>query len=198
MEDKIKVALDCGHNAPDDLGAISEKYGFAEFVEAHKIVSYAYKSLYDQGFQIVNFAERLKAKVQIINRERPLPVCAVEVHLNNHTSSKPRGALCLYYPTKKSKLLSQFILDNICKMAGFHKNGIALIKKRDIHIGNFRLDPSYPIIYFLRKTKVPACVVEPLFLSNDEDCELLRKEHIHAIIASGIVLGIREYVKTFY
>lgn len=194
----MKVALDCGHNPPSDLGAISQKHNLAEFVEAHKIVSFAYEDLYEEGFQIVNFAERLKTKVQIINKEKPLPVCAVEVHLNNHSSPEPRGALCLYYPTKKSRLLSEFILDNICDLAGIHRNGVALIKKRGIYVGNFRLDPSKPIIYFLRKTKVPACVVEPLFLSNDEDCELLTRKNIHAIIATGIVKGIMEYVKALH
>jgi len=191
----MRIAIDCGHNPPGDLGSTSSEYKLAEFVEAHRIVSYVYRELYEKGFQIVNFAERLKTKVQIVNKSKP--DIAIEVHLNSCSDVKQRGALCMYYPSQKSRDLARFILKEIGNVSAVGIIGSALIKKRGVYVGNFRLDPSYPILYFLRKTKCPAVVVEPLFLSNTEDCKLLKRGQIHKIIAEGIYLGILDYMRLY-
>ena len=192
----MRIAIDCGHNPPSDLGAISTKYNLAEFIEAHKIVSYCYKMLYDKGFEIVNFAERLKTKVQIVNQSKS--DIAIEVHLNACSNPKASGALCLYYPTQKSRDLADYILKGIHKVSSIGIVGSALIRKRGVYVGNLRLDPSKPIIYFLRKTKCPAVVVEPLFLSSNSDCALLNGSvPIHEIIAKGIFEGIIDWMRLY-
>ena len=192
----MRIAIDCGHNPPGDIGALSVDGKLAEFVEAHKIVSFAYRMLFQKGFEIVNFAERLKAKVQIVNQAKPN--LAVEVHLNSCGDPKQRGALCLYYPSQKSRDLSRFILEGIHNCSAIGIVGSALIKKRGVYAGHFRLDPSKPILYFLRKTRCPAVVIEPLFLSSPDDCELLAKgSGVHEMIAAGIYNGIIEWARLY-
>lgn len=190
----MKIAVDCGHNPPEDYGCTNLHHNLAEFVECHKIISHVYDSLWREHIRIVNFAERLKTKVWIVNKAKP--VCAVELHLNSSSNPKARGSLCMYYPTKKSEQLAKFILDNIGKIINQPKLGISL-PTRGAYVGNYQLDPSKAILYFLRRTKCPAVVVEPLFLSNDQDVYLLKKLKYHRYIATGIFLGILDYLRIY-
>lgn len=190
----MRVAIDTGHNPPEDLGAISVEHKLCEYIEAHEIVSHANRLLYAQGIELVNFGETLKRKVKLVNKARPN--IAIEVHLNSSNSEKARGALCMYYPQKRSRDLARFILQGI-KDATLAPILGSSLPTRGAYIGHYRLDPSKAILYFLRKTKCPAVVVEPLFISNKEDADLLRKSRIHNTIAAGIYLGVIQYAKIY-
>jgi len=52
---------------------------------------------------------------------------------------------------------------------------------------------------FLMKTKMPSVILEPLFISNEEDVKFIRDNEQYAIdiLARGAVLGIENYKKHY-
>ena len=183
----MKISIGAGH-FPPDFGCINQKEELAEYIECLKIVSFCNDSLWIEGFKIFNFFGSLRQKVKMINKSKS--DIAIEIHLNWANNENARGGLIMYYPSEKSKKLAEFLIKAMRNMT--------TLPVRGIFEGRFRLDKTKPYLYILRKTRCPTIVLEPLFLSNYTDVQLLKSGMIHKILAGTIYLGVLDYVKTFY
>ena len=153
----MKVALSAGHGKRIghagiivyDPGAVY--YGIAEHDVCLGIVNMVF-ALCNKipELELIEIPpDTLQEKVSFINAYGA--EVAIELHLNSATDTKVRGTECLYYPGsaegfKIALQLSKTISTNI----NTPNRGI---KER-------------PDLYFLRKTRCPAVVLEADFLSN--------------------------------
>lgn len=186
------IAIAEGHNTPQDMGAeiydINTHEYFTEFFENRKVTTYAMEYLYNEGYEIEDFAGHLiRDKIPFINNSRA-KIC-VEIHHNANNSEEIRGAEVIYHPSsKKGKKLAQCISDSI-KEAGF--------KTRGIFEGWYRYDKSLNKIFaLLSRTKVAAVIVEVGYLTNLYDRRMLRIEGNYKKLGIAVAKGIINYVKT--
>ncbi len=108
----------------------------------------------------------------------------VSVHFNSAPSVEAAGIEVYFYRssndperTKKSSELAQAVLDNTVKMTH--------AKSRGIKHGDFAV---------IRKTNMPAILVEAGFLTNEKEMESIKDPAYLKKIAWGISLGINQYL----
>ena len=104
----------------------------------------------------------------------------VSIHLNKFSASPIYNGWQVFY--QKENNYSKILADNI--QENLNKN----IEKE-----NNRKTMSISNIYVMDKVKVPSVIVECGFLSNPEECELLKTEAYQNKIVWGIYLGLQEY-----
>jgi len=128
---------------------------------------------------------------------------AVELHHNFVSNPKVRGGQTIYWDTsKQGHILAELVSQNI-NMAltnvvgplgaavGFQKTipiteyGYAMRDYKSIAQIGRRLG-------FLRRTNMPAIIIEPGFLSNENDVKLVQDKRLE--IATGIYRGIQQYI----
>lgn len=109
----------------------------------------------------------------------------ISVHFNSAPAPKAHGVEVFYYESKEnperskaSKALAQAVLDRIIETTG--------AKSRGVKHGNFAV---------IRKTKMPAILVEGGFMTHEEEMTKLRDPAYLQKIANGISQGIEEYQK---
>ena len=103
---------------------------------------------------------RLPEKVSYINSMEHV-ACAVEIHFNGAPSPNVRGGETLYHHTSaKGRSLAT-------GLHGALMTGAPVLKPdRGVKKGWYRMNPTNGPLYFLRKTKCPAVIVEPGFLEG--------------------------------
>lgn len=101
----------------------------------------------------------------------------ISLHTNASTSSVPRGTEVLVYRSPSvSANLAEDILESLTEATGLPSRGV---KER-------------PGLYVLRKTNMPAVLVEMGFISNPEDASLMANNP--SLFARGIYNGILDYL----
>jgi N-acetylmuramoyl-L-alanine amidase len=101
----------------------------------------------------------------------------ISLHTNASTSSIPRGTEVLVYRSPSvSANLAEDILESLTEATGLPSRGV---KER-------------PGLYVLRKTNMPAVLVEMGFISNPEDASLMANNP--SLFARGIYNGILDYL----
>lgn len=102
----------------------------------------------------------------------------VSVHLNAHANQKVKGIEVFSYPGSiDGARLRNAIYAEIM-------NRLPSWRQRGTKEANF---------YVLRKTKMPACLVECGFITNIEEEKMLADPEIRQTFAEGIVAGIEAY-----
>ena len=119
----------------------------------------------------------LSWKVRIINSLSPDLV--IETHLNAFSDSKVSGCETLYYPENDNEKIAKMIQFEIVSKIGNRDRGV---KARED-------------LFILRRTHCPTFIIEPLFITNPLDRELLKTPEI---IAQGIVSAFKELKKYFH
>ena len=100
----------------------------------------------------------------------------VSIHCNSNTNPAINGSEVYVYQTyTQAYWLAQHILNSLVAQAGTRDNGV-------------RLNPS---LYVLRRTAMPAVLVELGYLSNTEDARKLRDDQPG--FARGIYYGLLSY-----
>lgn len=100
----------------------------------------------------------------------------VSIHCNSNTNPNIRGSeVYVYQENTQSYWLAQHILNGLTETAGTRDNGV-------------RVNPS---LYVLRRTSMPAVLVELAYLSNAEDARLLEEDPWS--FALGIYRGMLSY-----
>lgn len=101
----------------------------------------------------------------------------MSIHLNKFTTSSANGAQVFYSPNNpKSMNLGLSVQTSL---------------KNLLQPGNERaIKKATKSTYLLYKAKIPAIIVECGFLSNKEECELLKKEEYQSKLAFAIFGGI--------
>ena len=116
----------------------------------------------------------LQARVNMAN-EWPADYF-ISIHCNSNSNPAINGSeMYVYRSYTQSSWLAQHILNAVVARVGTRDNGV-------------RLNPS---LYVLRKTTMPAVLVELAYLSNTEDAEKLRNDQ--SGFAWGIYNGLLSY-----
>lgn len=115
---------------------------------------------------VVNFANRVKADIFIC------------IHYNSTDVAKIAGSETYYYNLSSRRFAETM-----------HEAIVRGIKERDrgLHRVGF---------YTVRYTAMPAVLVEPVYLSNDEEYDLAASPAFRQKLAAGIVKGVKEYFRS--
>jgi N-acetylmuramoyl-L-alanine amidase len=180
---EIVIALDAGHGG-DDPGAVSPS-GKKECDFAREVASSLKKLLEGLGARVVPVYDEerdisLKDRVEKANMAEA--DILVSIHFNSASDKKASGCEVLYYGTEisfsaKGKKLAEILCREISLSLGIKCRGA---KKRSD-------------LYLLRHTKMPAVIVEPLFLSNPAEEHLLEDLTSISRISSAITRGILKF-----
>ena len=109
----------------------------------------------------------------------------VSIHYNSARNPTAQGIEIFFYDSKEdrsrtisSKRLAEAILPGLIRRTDAHSRGV---KK-----GNY---------YVLRESTMPAIIIEGGFISNPQECALLKTPNYQDQVARGIADGIDRYFK---
>lgn len=102
----------------------------------------------------------------------------VSVHGNSSTNAATSGTETYYYQRESSKTLANIIHKHLIAATGFKDRGVKSER-----------------FVVVKKTTMPAVLLEVGFLSNKGDEALMFSEDFQYRVAQGIVDGIKEYLK---
>lgn len=105
----------------------------------------------------------------------------VSIHLNKIPSSKYSGWQTFYKPENENSL----------KLANNIQNNLNYSIQKE----NKRVPEKVPDIYLAKNLGIPFTIVECGFLSNSNECSLLKTDQYQDILAWGIYTGIMDYFK---
>lgn len=183
----IKIYLDQGHN-PRGFNTGAEGNGFFEQDITYEIGQLLYQKLIENG----NFNVRLSRPTpdtvlgfnnssSLTERVRAANSWGADVFLSLHTNAAENpaasGSEALIY-SRASRValgLGEDILKNLNLVTGLRNRGVI----------------ERPGLYVLKKTQMPAVLVEMGFISNRYDAELMA--YSPELFAEGIYRGILEY-----
>ncbi len=179
--EKYNIILSAGHSSEHD-GYINTELAkkLSEHEQAEDVVNSLYNMDRSTRYFIAPDSD-LASKVTYINTKASIYKCiALEVHFNSSVEHNgASGTEVLVYPGSIiGKKLGNCVMCAISKYLPFKHRGL---KERND-------------LYFLRKTKVPAIIIEVLFLDNMRDATYLLHERAHEIIARGIKEGIDQFI----
>ena len=183
----IKIFIDQGHN-PTGPNTGAEGYGVREQDVTYNVGVYLGEMLTAHGgFEVrlsrnspdevlgTSNATSLSARVFAAN-SWPADYF-ISIHCNANVNPNINGTECYVYKAYTQAYdMAQQILINIVERVGTKDNGV-------------RVNPS---LYVLRRTKMPAVLVELAYLTNYDDMELLVDEQY--AFAEGIYNGILAYL----
>ncbi len=181
----IKVAIDAGHGG-NDPGAVSLS-GLKESEIVRDICKRVETGLHAKGAQVTktysdNRSISLQRRAEIANKNK----CHlfVSIHLNAAQNASSQGTETLYFQkeqsfSRKGKQLAVIMQKELVNILRRADRGI---KGRNLTV--------------LKKTLMPAVIVEPLFITNPAEEALLKEEEWRQRIAMAICRGIETYFKT--
>ena len=197
IETKIKVVIDAGHGDPDG-GAISED-GIKESDLNLQIAQKLKRKLEEENIEVIMTRENsnniaslseqqktirqiktsdLNNRVKIANESGASIL--VSIHMNKFEDSKYRGWQTFYSKeSEEGKKLAENIQTSISEVIEFEN------KRTPLKIEGIKI---------IDKSKIPAVIVECGFLSNSEECNLLKDENYQEKMAEGIKNGIQKYL----
>ena len=182
----IRIFIDQGHN-PQGVNAGAEGFGMREQDITYAVGMDLAKLLNaDPRFTArvsrttptetlgTSNSTSLQRRVQLAN-SWPADYF-VSIHCNANTNPAVNGTeVYVYQQNTQAYWLAQHVLNGIVDAVGTRDNGV-------------RLNPS---LYVLRRTSIPAILVELAYLSNGSDALKLRDEQ--PAFARGIYNGILDY-----
>ena len=190
------VVLDAGHGLPDGGAEAADGTSEAninlsivkklqEFLESSSCTVILTRSDENGIYELDSDTIRkkkvsdMKNRVKIGNNSNA--EIFVSVHLNKISDSKYDGWQTFFVQdNEKSLQLANSIQNNL---------NYAIQKE------NKRIPEKMPDIYLKKYLEIPFTIVECGFLSNSQECELLKTENYQEKIAWGIYTGIMDYFK---
>lgn len=181
------IVLDAGHGGTD-RGTCS-KSPFCEEKRVSLQTARLVKKYLDQlGYHVV----MTRTTDAFIALSRRVEIAAqasssvfVSIHYNSARNPTAQGIEVFFYDSKEdrsrtisSKRLAEAILPSLIRRTNAHSRGV---KK-----GNY---------YVLRESAMPAIIIEGGFISNPQECALLKTVTYQDQIARGIADGIDRYFK---
>ena len=182
-----KVYVDQGHN-PRDYNTGAEGNGYFEQDITYEVGRILYRLL----LQNPNFEPRLSRPTpdtvlgndnnsSVTERVRQANAWGADIFVSLHTNASvnpsANGAEMLIYSIGSTEAyrLGEDILENLTRTTGIRSRGIV----------------ERPGLYVLRRTRMPAVLVEMGFITNRSDAELMANSP--ELFARGVYLGILEY-----
>ncbi len=181
---ELKIAIDFGHGYPPDPGAIGPS-GLKESEIAEDIGSRLGALLTLFGAEVVYTREAgeyvgLSERAALANKAKA--DIFISVHLNGSSDPKAEGTSAYYFAggdkhSRAGKDLAGRIQDKLLSTLGRPDDRI--------HGKSFSV---------LRETKMPAVLIEPLFITNPEEEMMLKSEPFRQRIAVAAFDGIKDYL----
>lgn len=180
-ESRVTVAIDPGHGGRDP-GAV----GIAGLQEKNVVLPVAQQVaelLEQQGVQAILTRQDdreidLEPRVQTANRANA--DLFVSIHANAISLSRPdiNGVETYYYSSAVSRQLAQAVQTSVSQATGMRSIGVKEAR-----------------FYVLRRTTMPAILVEIGFVTGREDAAHLAEPAFQTRIAEGIASGILQYIQ---
>ena len=99
------------------------------------------------------------------------------MHVNSFINGAANGSETYYYK-KNEKLAAKYVQKHLAKTLKLKNNGIKHAK-----------------MYILKYSKTPGVLIEPCFLTNTKEYQLLKTTAFRNKIATATVAGLDEYYK---
>lgn len=183
----IKIFIDQGHNPPGNPNGGAVGNGVIESDVNYQVGIYLANLLRnDSRFEVrvsrpepttvlgTSNASSLRERVRLAN-EWPADYF-ISIHVNSNTNPAINGTeVYIFRYNSQPQYLGQRILAGIVETVGTKNNGIF----------------ARPSLYVLRRTQMPAVLVELAYLSNPSDAQKLLNNQYQ--FAYGIFIGIMRY-----
>lgn len=183
----IKIFIDQGHNPTGYHNIGASWYGLNEEDITYQVGRYLAEMLNnDPRFEArlsrpnpdtvlgTNNSTSLIERVQMAN-SWPANYF-ISIHANANLNTAINGSeVYIYKRYTQANWLAEQVLDGIVETVGTRNNGIRV----------------HPTFYVLRRTQMPAILVEMAYMSNPSDSAKLRDEQYQ--FAQGIFIGIMRY-----
>jgi N-acetylmuramoyl-L-alanine amidase len=100
----------------------------------------------------------------------------LSLHLNSHSEPTAEGASTYYFPRSRAgEILADCVKDNLV----------------DLGLRDCR---SHPRTYsILRETRMPAVLIEPVFITNPDEAKMLLDPDFRTTLAVAVAAGVRRY-----
>ena len=176
----MKIAVDAGHGG-DNNGASGVTTGILEKKYTLLIAKQLERVLLDKEAKVFmtrteDVSIGMTERTEMIENQDP--DFLISIHLNSSVKDSIRG-VSTYYRYIGFRPLTKYIQESMVKI-GLNDFG---------NIGSFNFALSGPTDY-------PNCLVEVAFLSNKEDERLILDPEFHKAVATQIVEGIKEWLKS--
>jgi len=178
--ENMRIAIDAGHGG-DNTGATGTATGIQEKKYTLLIAKQTQRILLENEAKV--FMTRNKdtslsmlERIEMLQQEDP--DFLISIHLNSSVKDSVKG-VSTYYRYIGFRPLTQFIQESMLEI------GLADFG----NIGSFNFALNGPTDY-------PNCLVEVAFLSNKEDEQLILDPEFHKAVATQIVKGIKEWLKS--
>lgn len=198
MNTKDKILISVGHSKKVK-GASNESVGVHEYDLCKKIASSAAEMINKSEFKceffdIGDVFPYRQKKIDFVNKHLDLAL-AIEFHLNSYPGKTATYSSCFFMGNDKDMAeLSECILGYL--KSGLYNHGWNKIKSVGLPSDGYDIERYW----FVTKAKCPAMIVEPLFISNDEQAMWLKTtgacEAVGMIIAEGILKWMRKKQNT--
>jgi N-acetylmuramoyl-L-alanine amidase len=185
---KKKVLIDVGHGGSDP-GASAN--GLIE-----KELNLKVALLMEQGMKVYENVEviltrygdvRLDPKARINKAKHFNPDLCVSIHHNAAVDNRARGAEVIHaHENQKDNILAKYILENLEK--------VGMPVKREFSKVNSRNEDYYYMIREIWDKDTDAIIVEPGFLTNKSDSDMLHDQMFLICEADAIVKAIAKYL----
>jgi len=174
------IAIDAGHGG-SNTGASGIKSGVLEKNSTLLFAKELEKQLKKKGARVLmtrTTDTTFDNKDRVLFLQQKMPDMLISIHLNS--SGKPEvGGVSTYYKHIGFKPLSVNILKRMLELE-LNEFG---------NVGNFNFTPN-------AITDFPNCLVEVAFLSNYEDEKLILNPKFHKQVATKIIMGITDFLKS--
>lgn len=176
----LLIAIDAGHGG-SNTGASGIKSGVLEKNSTLLFAKELEKQLKKKGARVLmtrTTDTTFDNKDRVLFLQQKMPDMLISIHLNS--SGKPEvGGVSTYYKYIGFKPLSVNILKRMLELE-LNEFG---------NVGNFNFTPN-------AITDFPNCLVEVAFLSNYEDEKLILNPKFHKQVATKIIMGITDFLKS--
>lgn len=189
-EGPVTVVLDAGHGGKDS-GALAKDGKTTEAELNLAVTTSLARKLRSEGIEVIETRTTdefiaLKKRAQIA--EDANAEIFVSIHFNSASSQKASGIEVLYAPENKVEIkeaeqihLAKCILQEVLKETGSSSRGVK----------------ARPDLVVLRRTSMPAALVELGFLSNDKDLSNILDPVYFESLVEGVNKGIQKYIDEY-
>ena len=177
----MKICIDAGHGSKDP-GAVNGKWKEADIALQ---IALRLGSLLEKNGNEVVYTRKDDTFIELYDRCKIANNagcdCFVSIHLNSADNKQAHGTETLVYGPSSERA---------CKLAEIvNRNIVSSTKFRDRGV-KYR-----PELCVLKRTNMPAILVETGFISNDEELENLLSDFVQELIVVAISDGIKEWSK---
>ena len=183
----IKIFIDQGHN-PTGFNTGAEGNGLREQDITYNVgILLAQLLSQDERFevltsrtcisQIVGYSNRTSLEERVWRANWWGADWFLSIHCNSSTNPNASGSeIYVYRSQSRAYYMAQDILEQITQQLSLRDRGV-------------RIDPEY---YVLRRTAMPALLIELAFITNPSDAEKLKNDQM--LFAQAIYDGLVEYL----